>query len=417
MGTTAHLPPVLHVAATWGTTIITLKHLARGESLGELPAPEGLDLSETIRATDDSWEVDPRGAITGKLRLRGRDETVEAIAKSALPFPVIKGDFGLLQYGQYGIFFQCAERPVLDSIERSRDVLVLLALLSSGALHAGALGFVRALASPPPIMKPLELANDTEYVARFGLRRASLEQPEPVTHDSSEPQSGAPVAKEGGPRTQGSEGKRGPGPTSPRAREARGPLGGAGDAIRDTLGSLPSVGDALALGGAQEIIGGGSGSSLHGGGDGGGGTDPRFGGGEMKTGWGLPRGGDYGHGHGAHEPFVTGAPRLDPIIDHWDRRRLGPEQVKRVVVQHSNAVRACYDTELVRDATVRGGLTLAWTITADGVVTNASVASSTINNARVERCVLRQARSWRFPTSEAPTNVASYPFVFGVGDR
>jgi hypothetical protein len=170
---TAVQPAVLHVAATWGTTILTFKHLARGESLGDFPTPEGLDLSETIRATADAWEVDPRGAITGKLRLRGREETVEAIAKSALPFSVIKGDFGLLQYGQYGIFFQCAERPVLDPAERTRDVLVLLALLSSGALHAGAFGFVRALATPPPIMKPLELANDNDYVARFGLRRAT----------------------------------------------------------------------------------------------------------------------------------------------------------------------------------------------------------------------------------------------------
>jgi TonB family protein len=417
MGTTAHaMPPVLHVAATWGTTIITLKHLARGESLGDLPAPDGLDLTGTIRATNDSWEVDPRGAVTGKLRLRGRDESVEAIAKSALPFPIIKGDFGLLQYGQYGIFFQCAERPVLDPVERSRDVLVLLALLSSGALHAGAIGFVRALATPPPIMKPLELANDNDYVARFGLRRASLEEPQPISHDSDEPRSSGPVAKESAPASHGAEGKRGPGPVSPRARETRGPLGGASDAIRGTLGSLPSVGDVLALGGAQEMIGGGDGASLHGGADGGGGTSPRFGGGEMKTGWGAPHGGDYGHGQG-EQPAITGAPRLRVIYEEPNRRRLNAEQIRRVVVRHEGAIRACYDTELVRDATVRGGVTLAWTIDPEGTVTNASVVSSTIANARVERCVLRQVKSWRFPTSEASTGVASYPFVFGVGAR
>jgi TonB family protein len=172
----------------------------------------------------------------------------------------------------------------------------------------------------------------------------------------------------------------------------------------------------LALGGTQEIIGGGNGASLHGNSDGGGGLDPRFsGGGEMKTGWGQQRGGDYGHGHG-EQPVVSGLPRLDPIVDHFDRK-LTPEQIRRVVVHHEGALRACYDTELVRDARARGGMTLAWTIAAEGSVTSASVVSSTMNNARVERCVVRQVKSWRFPTSDAPTHVAAYPFVFGVGDR
>lgn len=425
MGTTAasaplNGAPVLHVAATWGTTIVSLKHLARGESLGDFPTPDGLDMSDApIRATADSWEIDPRGALTGKLRLRGREETVEAIAKSALPFSVIKGDYGLLQYGQYGIFFQCGERPKLDAAERSVDVLVLLALLSSGALHGGAIGLMRALMTPPPIVKPLELTSSDEYVARFGVARAAHEPPMPVAQDADDSRaSGAPAAKESGAeKSSGAEGKRGPGPTAPRARESRGPLGGASDAIRDTLGALPSVSDVLALGGSQELTGGGGGLSLHGASDGGGGTNPHFGGDDMTTSWGAPRGGDYGHGHGDHEPVVSGAPRLAPIIEEHDRRRLSAEQVRRVVVRHEGALRACYDTELTRDANVRGGVTLAWTIGTDGTVADASVAGSTINNVRVERCVLRQVKSWHFPESEASTSVAAYPFVFGVGAR
>ncbi len=422
MGTIAKvLPPVLHVAATWGTTIVSLKHLARGQSLGDFPTPDGLEMSDApIRATGDSWEIDPRGALTGKLRLRGREETVEAIAKNALPFPVIKGDYGLLQYGQYGIFFQCGERPVLDAAERSVDALVLLALLSSGALHAGAIGFVRALMTPPPIVKPLELTSSDEYVARFGLRRASLEPPMPVAHDADDSRaSGTPAAKESGAeKSSGAEGKRGPPTASPRARETRGPLGGASDAIRDTLGALPSVNDVLALGGTQELTGGGGGLSLRGERDGGGGgTSSHFSGGEMKTGWGAPHGGDYGHGQGYREPVVTGAPRLAQIIEEPHRRRLSAEQIQRVVVRHEGALRACYDTELTRDANVRGGVTIAWTISADGAVGNASVASSTINSVRVERCVLRQVKSWRFPESEASTTITAYPFVFGLGVR
>jgi hypothetical protein len=33
----------------------------------------------------------------------------------------------------------------------------------------------------------------------------------------------------------------------------------------------------------------------------------------------------------------------------------------------------------------------------------------------VEGCVVRQVKSWRFPASATATNVASYPFKFGVG--
>jgi hypothetical protein len=274
--------------------------------------------------------------------------------------------------------------------------------------------------TPPPIVKPLELTSSDEYVARFGLRRASLEPPMPVMHDADDARaSGAPAAKESGAeKSSGAEGKRGPPTASPRARETRGPLGGASDAIRDTLGALPSVNDVRALGGTQELTGGSGGLSLHGGSDGGGGANPHFGnGGEMKTGWGAPHGGDYGHGQGDHEPVVSGVPRLAPIIEEHHRRRLSAEQIQRVVVRHEGALRACYDTELTRDATVRGGVTIAWTITADGAVENASVAGSTINNVRVERCVLRQVKSWRFPESEAPSAVTAYPFVFGLGAR
>ena len=325
-----------------------------------------------------------------------------------------------MQYGQYGIFFQCGERPMLDAAERPVDVLVLLALLSSGALHAGAIGFVRALMTPPPIVKPLELTSSDDYVARFGLRRASLEPPMPVAHDADDSRaSGTPAAKESGAeKSSGAEGKRGPPTASPRARESRGhdSLGGASDAIRETLGALPRVNDVLALGGTQELTGGGRGLSLRGERDGGGGTNPHFGG-EMKTGWGAPHGGDYGRGQGDHEPVVTGAPRLAQIIEEPLRRRLSAEQIRRVVVRHEGALRACYDTELTRDANVRGGVTIAWTISADGAVGNASVAGSTITNVRVERCVLRQVKSWRFPESEASTTITAYPFVFGVGAR
>jgi hypothetical protein len=94
---------------------------------------------------------------------------------------------------------------------------------------------------------------------------------------------------------------------------------------------------------------------------------------------------------------------------------LSPEQVRRVVMAHTGALRACYESEAQRNPQLRGGVTVAWQIDATGGVTSASLAGTTLSNARVEGCVVRQVKAWHFPASDAPTTVAGYPFRFGVG--
>jgi hypothetical protein len=84
-----------------------------------------------------------------------------------------------------------------------------------------------------------------------------------------------------------------------------------------------------------------------------------------------------------------------------------------VVVAHSGALQACYEIEAQKDPSLRGGVTAAWTIDASGGVTSANLAGSTIHNARVEGCVLRQVRTWHFPASDG-TSQATFPFVFGL---
>jgi hypothetical protein len=96
------------------------------------------------------------------------------------------------------------------------------------------------------------------------------------------------------------------------------------------------------------------------------------------------------------------------------RGGLSGEQVRRVVMAHLGAVRACYDSEVQRNPSLRGGVVLSWQILPDGTVSSPSLASSTINNQRVEGCVLRQLRGWHFPTSESQTIVPSFPFSFGL---
>ncbi|HVJ90602.1 MAG TPA: AgmX/PglI C-terminal domain-containing protein, partial [Labilithrix sp.] len=92
-----------------------------------------------------------------------------------------------------------------------------------------------------------------------------------------------------------------------------------------------------------------------------------------------------------------------------------PEQVRRVVMSHIGAVRACYESEAQRNPGLKGGVTVQWHIDPGGSVTSASVAGTTLSNARVEGCIVRQVQKWKFPSSDSATTVAGFPFKFGVG--
>jgi hypothetical protein len=455
---------VLRVAAVWGTTVVALRTLSTGESfeLGEmegavLPVPDGLDMAPApIRAAQGAWEVDARGAIAGTLKLRGRDEDVASFARAGSAFPIVPGDYGLLQYGQFGVFFQFATAAHPIANVWAPELLVALALFSSGVLHVGVLGLVRALMTPPPISKPLELTSPDEYASRFGLRRAALEVPPPPDVGEKPGGSGVqdPGARDkkpqgGGRKVAGAEGKLGlngakdkteiPGEIKP-ARN----YGGisevlqseTGEQIKQTLSTINSVSEALAMNSQQLTIGSGPGTSLRGAGSGGGGTGAGviFGSGTMDTGWGAGRGGGYGsgtggpggpgtggygnggNGHGTGSGNGNGEARVGigagAPTAHGG---LSPEQIRRVVMAHQGALRACYDSELARNPTLKGGVTMTWNIEPGGSVASAGVAGSTIGNDRVSGCVLRQVKSWHFPASESPTNVAAYPFKFGIG--
>jgi hypothetical protein len=95
---------------------------------------------------------------------------------------------------------------------------------------------------------------------------------------------------------------------------------------------------------------------------------------------------------------------------------LTTEQVHRVVQAHSGALRACYAIEARRDPALRGGITAAWTIDPSGTVSNARLAGSTIHNAHLEGCVLRQVGAWHFPR-ERPTDRGELPVRLRVAAR
>src|ERR1700678_899099 len=114
MAAAATAPGALRVAAVWGTTVVDLKTLKRGESFvlgaegpGGLAMPDGVEMARApLFFARGGWELDAKGAIAGTLRIRGREEDPVALARAGAPLAVVPGDYGLLQYGLFSIFFQ-----------------------------------------------------------------------------------------------------------------------------------------------------------------------------------------------------------------------------------------------------------------------------------------------------------------------
>jgi hypothetical protein len=460
-------PNALRVAVAWGTTVVALRTLSRGESFelgdgkdAELPIPDGFEMSPApIRAAVGGWELDARGCIGGLLTLRGRPENPVAIARASAAVPVMPGDFGLIQYGQLALFFQYTTKPERLSSFRLPELLVFLAALCSAILHVGGIGLLSTLSTPLPYPKPPELESPEELASRFKLHRAELEPPPPPAVAEGDKAGGAgikdPGAQDkkeqgGGKKIKGDEGKLGlnqkgdrtslPGEIKPTTHY--GGLsdvleGDTGKEIQNTLKSINTVSAALSgLSSKDIVLGGGPGTGLKGAGGGGGGNGPgvAFGSGLLDTGFGAGTGGGFGAGGGgpggrgaggggkggaggggaggggAGEAKVAVAGGAATA-----RGGLSPDQIRRVVMSHIGAVRACYESEAQRNPGLKGGVTVQWQIDAGGTVTGASVAGSTLANPRVEGCVVRQVQRWKFPASESPTTVAGFPFKFGVG--
>lgn len=469
--TIAARPQHLRVAAVWGTTVIAMKTLARGESflLGDereavLPIPEGVDMAAVpVRGAAGGWEIDARGVHAGLLRLRGRDEDPLSVARSGAPIPIVPGDFGVLQYGLFTIFFQYTTPPTILPSAWGPELLVVLALFSSVVFHGGAFGLLRALLTPPPIEKPLELTSPEEFAARFGLRRAVIEEPPPPAPSAGDSAGGAgvkdPGAEDtkpqgGGRKIAGAEGKlgnKGPNeraeiPGEIRPTTSYGGLSDVlssdtGEEIKNTLKTITTVSDALSgLKSQNLVLGGGPGTGLRNSGSGGGGAGAgvAFGSGTLDTGWGAGSGGGFGagsggpggrgsggHGRGGSGggtgtgAGAGGGPKEARVGVTTGtaaaRGGLSAEQIQRVVRAHQGALRACYESEAQRNPNLRGGVTATWKIEPGGSVVSASIVNTTLNNPRVEGCVVRQLKAWKYPASDSSTDVTAFPFKFGVG--
>ncbi len=88
--------------------------------------------------------------------------------------------------------------------------------------------------------------------------------------------------------------------------------------------------------------------------------------------------------------------------------------IQYVVASHRGALRECYWNEAARTPGLTGEILVRWHIDPGGSITESSIRRSSLSNANVEGCILREVNSWSFPATGQAADV-NYPFRFGVG--
>jgi len=133
----------------------------------------------------------------------------------------------------------------------------------------------------------------------------------------------------------------------------------------------------------------------------------------------LGKGGGDGSGYGRGIHALSGWRPSAPSVVPGEvqvRGSLDKEIIRRIIRRHLNEVKYCYEQELVRKAGLEGGVSVQFVISPLGQVASSVMQSSTVGNARVERCVVDAVKRWEFPKPVGGGNViVSYPFNFTSG--
>jgi TonB family protein len=181
---------------------------------------------------------------------------------------------------------------------------------------------------------------------------------------------------------------------------AGGPLfgSGLGATVNDALDKLKGEGpiaDAQGLGGSRGNRFGGPGPDL--------GLFPTLLGARRHGGGAV--GGNLEHQHqGGGGPCCSETRVTDGI---------SKDVIGRVIRLHFSQVKFCYERELQSKPELAGKVSVRFVIDANGAVSEAAVAESTLEDANVEACVLAAIRHWKFPApSGGGTAVVTHPWYF-----
>ncbi len=118
-------------------------------------------------------------------------------------------------------------------------------------------------------------------------------------------------------------------------------------------------------------------------------------------------GGAGGSGHGLGDGVglqVKGRRSGTTQIDY--------DAIARVVDKYKGGLVYLYNKELRSNPTLKGTVTVEFSIDENGKVVDAHITTSTMDHARLEKSLARRIKMWKFPKLFSGTIVVTYPFVF-----
>jgi TonB family protein len=134
------------------------------------------------------------------------------------------------------------------------------------------------------------------------------------------------------------------------------------------------------------------------------GTIGHGGGGGSGVGYGRGAGGLRGRGGGK-------VPNIKPG-NAMVKGSLSKEVIRRVIRQHINEIRFCYEQVLSSKPDLGGRVSVQFVISPTGAVSTSKLAESTLGSSSVEDCIVKAVRRWTFPSPEGGgVVIVTYPFV------
>lgn len=394
------------------------------------------DGSYTVRYTDkvegnlsiddEDYDLDE---LEGKATKTGSASTEDGSA-NVFEVTMKNGDWGLVHVSETTqVFFQLIDRPpavprrgLIGAVTGLTAVLAGFIALS-GVVHGGLLMAAFLSYDPEAELNPL-FAEDrfVEFLVedvKDPLEEEEVEEPE---EDTTGKKAGGEEGKFGDEESEIPESKI-PKVDGDMVDEVDVKNIGVNKALGSKLlgaGPLKNIfGDqegfdakmnvAMSGEGGELVVGRGAGGmGMRGTGKGGGGEGfGRVGGlGKVDTGGGKGMGGKVGKAKKkkVKVKMSKGAPKIGDFCDK--------NNIRRVVNAKSNAIRYCFEQELQSNPSLSGKIIAQWNVNLDGSVMAASVASSTMNNKKVEGCITRVIKRMRFQKPNGGICVINYPFIF-----
>ncbi len=445
----------LRVALVWNGTVFQEKMFTRVSAdtitVGEgrtndffVPA-EGLPESfEMFRRTGDGYLLRFTDALEGKVHFNDDDYDIEELTDASgvsktgsgsssgsgsvaiYEMTINEGDWGVFQLGEVSIFFQFVDAAAVIARRgfSGFDMPLLGTLLLALVLH-GAFLLVAALSYDPNVNRA-----DLQIPDRF-VKFIAEEPPEPI---EEEEEIDEPEEDTTGKKAGGEEGKFGdPDKDIPESKIPK-TDGEMVDKIDvKNLGINKALGSNLLGSGALKNIFGntdgfdakmnvamsGEGNSL---------VVGRGAGGMGMRGTGRGGGGEgFGRIHGLGKVDTGGGKGVNAKIGGKGKAKVkarvsrgaaaigafcAKSNIRSVVGRGSGAIKYCYEKELQLNPTLSGKVNISWTVGLSGSVMRAFVSSSTLGNKKVEGCMIRVVKRWRFDPPKGGHCQISYPFIF-----